>query len=96
MGRLTVEIEQETKSFYTNRNGHLVVITDGDAADRVSRQVEQFCDKCMLCMASAPVISLGEVKPKLKGSGLFAVGLLEIDNKKKCPLVEHLDLYKMK
>ena len=85
MGRLTVEVEQSVKRYYEIRGGHLIVITDGDQAGDISGRVEKYCQRCGLCTASSPVVSLGEVKLTLRNSGLFAVGPIDIKDKRKCP-----------
>ena len=89
-----MEIEEDIRSYYTNRDGHLVVITDWNEASDVSRRVGEFCDNCKLCLASSPVVSVGEITPNLKGSNLFAVGPIGIKDKEICPLVINVNLYK--
>lgn len=86
MERLNKEIENEVAEFYTSRNGFLVNISDGDESDRISGLIDGYCDDCGLCLAGSPVISLGEVMWKLRGSGLFAVGPIDVKDKKSCPL----------
>ena len=86
MGRLSREIEGETEEYYASRNGFLVNICDFKEAERISRLINDYCQACQKCLAGSPVISLGEIKWQLRGSGLSAVGLLEIRNKEQCPL----------
>jgi hypothetical protein len=88
MGGLTVEVQGLVAEHFKKGNGFLVNISDWQEANRVSGLIDRYCKECGKCLATAPVISLGEVKKDLKDSGLFAVGLLDIDNKKECPAVE--------
>jgi hypothetical protein len=89
MGRLNREIEGEVADFYTLRKGFLINISDSNEADRVSSLVEAFCQKCQeKCTASPLVISLGEVRSELRGSGLSAVGPNGVNNLKQCPLYQ--------
>lgn len=86
MERLNKDIENEVAEFYTSRNGFLVNISDHSESERISVLIDGYCDDCELCLAGSPVVSLGEVRWKLWGSGLFAVGLLDIKDKEKCSL----------
>ena len=86
MGRLSREIEVETEEFYASRNGFLVNISDFGEAERISSLIDDYCQSCQKCLAGNTPISLGEIGWQLRGSGLSAVGLLEIRNKEQCPL----------
>lgn len=89
MGKLTTEVESRVSEHFAKENGTLVNISNWHEANRVSGLIGKYCDKCGKCLASAPVISLGEVERDLKNSGLFAVGLVEIKNKEGCPVVNN-------
>ena len=94
MGRLTIETERATRQYYENRKGLLIVIAEFDEAGRVSKLVDDYCCKtCEIsCMAWSPVISLSEIDWSLRGSGLFAVGLLEVPDEENCPVIKRTDL----
>lgn len=89
MGRLSTEIEADTAKFYADRSGFLINICDGsDEAHRQGQLVQAYCDKCGKCTAFTGAISLGEVRFSLRGSGLFAIGPLDMTiNRDLCPLI---------
>lgn len=89
MGRLNVEIEQETIDYYKSRNGILVNICEGnDEVLKEVKMIESYCDKCGKCMAYTGAISLGEIRWNLRGSGLFAIGPLNMSSdRNSCPII---------
>jgi len=88
MGRLTRELEVKAEGFYSETGGLLISISESRDADSNSSRLSLYCDNCKKCLGGFPVISLGEIDRDLIGSGLFAVGLLDVDPKVKqsCPI----------
>jgi hypothetical protein len=91
MGRLSKEIERGATELFEREEGILINISESNEANRVSSLFGKYCDECGNCLASIPVISLGEVDSSLLGSGLFAVGVSGIKDKKECPIVKGIE-----
>jgi len=88
---ITAEMPGRVEEFYLNRKGYLINIGDHEETCRISSLIDDYCLDCNHCEAGKPVISLGEIDNNYSGSGLFAVGLLDIDDKSKCPIVKGLE-----
>lgn len=85
---LTKEIVSQVEKYYKNRGGFLINISDWEEANKVSGAVGNYCQICSKCLASSPVVSLGEFQESLKDSELFSVGLMDVSDIENCPAVK--------
>ena len=91
MSSLTPELIERVLQFYQENIGFPVAFARAPHDWDISSMLSNYCDNtCRQCLGSPPIISLGEFNTRLISSGLFVVGLVDVEDINTCPLITRL------